>query len=86
MYWKRHQLKPDSIIDIANSTYTGGYVKDGTSEEIEKVHNSGFVRATADGDISHEGRSITRDVIYNEGVIRILYNPVIGEKFFEITR
>ena len=87
MYWKRHQaFKPDSIIDIANSTYTGGYVKDGeASEEIaESLYNSGFVRATADGDISHEGRSITRDVIYNEGVIRILYNPGNRGEIFEI--
>ena len=86
MYWKRHQaFKPDSVIDIANATYTGSYIKDGeASEEIEeKIYNSGFVRATADGKID-EGRSITRDVIYNEGVIDILYNTGNRGESFEI--
>jgi len=87
LYWKRHQAyKPDGIIDIANSSFGGQYVEDGdVAEEIqESIYNSALTGASATGDINNEGRMITRDVIYNEGEIQILYNPGNRGEVFEI--
>jgi len=90
LYWKRHQaFKPDGEIDIAGAAYGGafnGFIKDGEAEEeiAEKLYNAPLTIATASGDTQSEGRSITRNVVYNEGIIELAFNTGNLGEIFEI--
>jgi flagellin-like hook-associated protein FlgL len=87
LYWKRHQaFKPDGKIDIASAAYGGKFIKDGEAEEelAEKLYNAPLTTASASGDTQSEGRSITRDVVYNEGFIELAFNTGNLGEIFEI--
>ena len=89
IYWKRHQaFKPDGKIDIATAAYGGKFIEDGEAEEelAEKLYNAPLTTASASGDTQSEGRSITRDVVYNEGIIELALIRAIWEKYLRLSK